>query len=157
VADLEAELAGRDIGELEPVVGLARELGAVRAGVADELDQLHLGLGIADAVPALGSLGHHGRPVPVALAAQHERCADERRGLENRSELHPCPCSSGPPRLRASDSSTARSSGSPMSRKLSPSSSGIGLSEGPELSRAARSVPGGGLTSPCRILTFATA
>ena len=46
-------------------------------------------------------------------------------------ELHrPVPVLVRAPRLRASDSSTVRSSGSPMSRKLSPSSSGIGLSDG---------------------------
>ena len=48
-------------------------------------------------------------------------------------------------RLRASDSSTVRSSGSPISRKLSPSSIGMGLSEGGAL---AGLLAGGGLTAP---------
>jgi hypothetical protein len=127
VAHLEADVAGRDVGELDPVVRLARELGAMRAGVADEFDQLHLGLGIADAM-APSPFGDHGGQLrlvwPLASSA-----TDQRGCLDDRPELHSCPVLFVP-RLRASDSSTARSSGSPMSRKLSPSSSGIGLSDG---------------------------
>src|SRR5690606_37888717 len=151
MAHLEADIAGHDVGELDAIVGLASELGAMRARVADELDQLHFGLGIADAMGAV-DFGDHGVPVAVGLRAGEQRDPRQRGRLCYNPELHPCP--SFAPMLRASDSSTARSSGSPMSRKLSPSSSGIGLSDGGAVRDASAR---GGLTAPCRSLTLVTA
>ena len=80
---------------------------------------------------------------------QRERCHGQRFDFDFMSSP-----SSRDPMLRASDSSTVRNSGSPISRRLSPNSIGIGLSEGGAF---CASLPGGGLTSPCRSLIRATA
>src|SRR5690606_18775353 len=142
------DVARADIGELEHRPRVFLEMRAVAAGVAFEGDQLHFRLRIAEPVPGL-RLGDDAGPVGRSADAQ-KRGGSGKQGAAN--SLHPQ--SSFVPRLRASDSSTVRSSGSPMSRRLSPSSIGIGLSE---TGAAAPLCAGGALTSPCRSFTRTTA
>jgi hypothetical protein len=109
-----------------------------------------------DQVAELG-IGDYGVPVRpsrrrTGCTAQRQRRRQRYRCPDNPPQRHSL--SSFAPRLRASDSSTVRSSGSPISRKLSPSSIGIGFNDGGAV-RAPSAA--GGLTSPCRSLTRTTA
>src|SRR5690606_32937436 len=103
---------------------LPGELGTMRACVAEVFDDLHLGVGIADTVTELGR-HHFGIPVHSGGAAKQRGRSNQRGRLDQPRQLHPS--FSFAPRLRASDSRTVRSSGSPISRRLSPSSMGMGL------------------------------
>src|SRR5690606_17661333 len=156
MTDLDIDLAGREIALLDGTFALAGELRAVRASVADEFDQLGPSVGIADAMTKLG-LGDHGIPIRwrgarTRGAAQHRCCSEQHGCLDDLAHFHASP--SLVPRLRASDSKTVRSSGSPISRKESPNSIGIGLSDGGAVREPSA---WGGLTVPCRSLTRATA
>src|SRR3546814_4536833 len=120
----------------------------MRAGIADVFGERGPGLRIADHM-ALVAFDDRGIPVGRIAARQCQHSGEQRHF----DRFH-CAFSSFSPRLRASDSSTVRNSGSPMSRKLSPSSIGMGLSEGGALAPSSTCA---GLTAPCRNLTLATA
>src|SRR5690606_16581482 len=103
---------------------------------------------IAEQVAALG-LGDGGVPVAGRGDCQHGE-GGYGQGADKAVHFVSSSCD---PRLRANDSSTVRSSGSPISRRLSPNSIGIGLRDGGAFARLSA---WGGLTSPCRSLTRAT-
>ena len=157
-------------GYIQRAVALPGKVRAMAAGVADKLDQLGLSVRIAVAMAAFGLVGHaepglrakiidqlafgisqalrgrrrrwckrHGRADQSAKSADHNRCAKSDHDVSSSPDF------SLLSRLRASDSSTVRNSGSPMSRKLSPNSIGMGLSDGGGL---AGLLSGGGLTAP---------
>src|SRR5690242_5374972 len=130
----------------------------MRASVAHIFDQLHLGVGIADKEAAIRRLGDMRLPIGSGSGGgkgKSERRADRRQQPEQKP--HQCSLDSitGVPLVAAtpaaSASSTAFNSGSPIARRLVPSSTGAGLSDGGAW-RGARLA-----TSPCRIVTRATA
>ena len=148
VADLDRYLARANIYEFQHRVAAASKLGAMAAGIADIFCQLDFRIGVADQMPCRGLCDGYG-PIGGEPGAQHHRASQKRCLCSLHSDL-----SSLSVIVRASDSSTARISGSPISRKLSPNSIGIGLSDGGALAGVSAD---GGLTAPCRIFARDTA
>ena len=130
VAHLERDLARLDIGQPQRRGRGVLEIVAHVACVALERDQLDLGVRVAEHVAAFLGHGDRGQPARRGAHRQQREAHQRQRAKHNRHAFPSSLSPPEPPSPRASDSSTVRSSGSPISRRLSPSSIGIGLSDG---------------------------